>query len=290
VANFAAGYIGFFGLSFIFQRSTVQLYMRKRQVFKNLFPLVGLVLLLQLGSCRAYKQDIMFQLDEDSEQLSQAVEEVEDNYRIQPNDFIELALFTDDGRQLIDPNFEFPGQQNFNQNQQNMRGNFPFLVQADGTLRLPQIGRVEVEGLTLLEAEKKLQELYDSYYKGSFVRLQYTNKRVVVLGTISQVIPLENENITLLEVLSLVGGVNFGDRANNIKVIRGDLTNPTVFEVDLTRLSSMQASIVPIEPGDVIYIEPWRRTWLETLRDVSPVLGVASSVATFLFLILSVSG
>ena len=67
----------------------------------------------------------------------------------------------------------------------------------------------------------------------------------------------------------------------NIKLIRGDL----VYEVDLSTISGMQATNLNVEPGDIIYIEPWRRPWLETLRDVSPALSLAASILTLIVVI-----
>ncbi|MFT6940916.1 MAG: polysaccharide export outer membrane protein, partial [Cyclobacteriaceae bacterium] len=66
-----------------------------------------------------------------------------------------------------------------------------------------------------------------------------------------------------------------------------DLTNPEVFLVDLSTVQGMRQSMISVLPGDVIYIEPWRRTWLQGLRDVAPVLGITSSVATLVFLIVN---
>ena len=70
-----------------------------------------------LSSCKVYKQDIMFRLDDNftEEDLSEPVKKAEENYLIQVNDYIELNLFTNDGERIIDPNPEiFSGNNNLN--------------------------------------------------------------------------------------------------------------------------------------------------------------------------------
>ena len=143
----------------------------------------------------------MFQLEE-GDVLEQAVQKAEDNYKLAINDLLKVNLFTNDGEQLIDPNFESITRQSSNVQQQQSRSQFTYLVQENGIVKLPVIGEVDVAGLTINEAEETLEKLFDEFYKGSYVKLQFLNKRVVVLGQTSQVVPLENENTTLLEVLA----------------------------------------------------------------------------------------
>lgn len=253
-----------------------------------------LVLLVCASSCKMYYQDILFQLDEDftAEDLNERVFLMERNYLIKSNDILSLDLFTNDGERIIDPNNELGrgqgGQQSgVNQNQNRNQGGQninSYLVQNSGEIKVPVLGMVSVVGRTLIEAETQLQKLFNVYYKDSYVRLSFSNNRVFVLGANGgQVIGIQNENTTLLEIMTLYGGFDFGSKANNIKVIRGDHTNPQIFEVDLTTVSAMKMSIVSINPGDVIYVEPWRRPFYEALRDIGPILSLVSSVIALTF-------
>ncbi|MEO9965865.1 MAG: polysaccharide biosynthesis/export family protein [Reichenbachiella sp.] len=220
----------------------------------------------------------MFKLDENftESDLTTAVNQAERNYVIQPDDLLTLDVFTNDGERIVDPNNEL---QRNAQGLQNRR-TFNYLVKTDGTVKFPIVGQVKIDGLSLDQAESTLQEKYNAYYKASFVRLQFANKRVVVLGATAQggqIIPLENENVSLVEVLALSGGLDMGSKAQNIKVIRGNLANPEIFQVNLATVSGMKQSMLDIEPGDIIYIEPWRRPFFEGTRDIAPILSLLSS-------------
>ncbi|XOV91990.1 MAG: polysaccharide biosynthesis/export family protein [Bacteroidota bacterium] len=247
-------------------------------------PLI--LILLILVSCKAYKQDILFRLDENftSGDLSSAVNEATTNYRLRPDDRIQLEVFTNEGERLIDPNFELMEQQN-NQMMQN-RTRYQYLIQSDGTVKLPMVGKKNLTGLTIDEAEKILEQDYQTHYVDPFVKLTVLNRRVIVLGANGgQVIPIQNENTSLVEVLALYGGLNLGAKAQNIKLIRGDLSNPEVFQIDLSSVTGMRSSVVAVESEDIIYVEPWRRPWLESLRDVTPILGLTTSVLTLIVVI-----
>lgn len=243
---------------------------------------IVLIFLILFTSCKSYKQDILFQLDDDftESDLETAKEQIESNYILEPNDILLLDVFTNKGERIIDPNFELAAQGGAQLQQQQQ--DFGFVVQADGTVFFPLIGRFEAQGMNLLEAELKLAEEYSNFYIDPFVKLRIGNRRVFVLGAPGgQVVPLQNENTNLTEILALAGGLQLGARAQNIKVIRGDL----VYLVDLTTISGMRRTNMDVQPGDVIYIEPWRRPWLETLRDVSPALSLASSILTLIVVV-----
>ena len=239
-----------------------------------------------MTSCKVYKQDIMFNVDMESlsTKLSESVYDTEKNYLIQKNDLLELEVFTNKGERIIDPNFELRA--GISQNIQNQQQQKTYLVQQDGQVKFPIINLIEIEGLTINQAESLIEKAYNEYYKDSFVKLKFLNKRVIVLGGLGgQVILLENENTSLIEILAQAGGVKLGDRVQNIKLIRGDLTNPQVFAINLSTIEGMKGSIVSVQPGDIIYVEPWRRAWVESLKDVAPILSILTSLLTLTLVI-----
>ncbi|MBV6642041.1 MAG: polysaccharide biosynthesis/export family protein [Cyclobacteriaceae bacterium] len=248
-----------------------------------------LIIFLLFG-CKAYKQDILFRLDDQftSADLSEAVSRANSNYELQTDDRLRVEVFTNEGERLIDPNFELMDQQNNQMVQQRTR--YEYLIQADGSVKLPMVGKKNLTGLTIDEAEKILEQGYKEHYVDPFVKLSVINRRVIVLGANGgQVIPIENENTSIVEVLALYGGLNLGAKAHNIKLIRGDLSNPQVFQIDLATLHGMKSSVVAVESEDIIYVEPWRRPWLESLRDVTPILGLTTSVLTLIVVIQNLS-
>lgn len=261
----------------IYQRNFIQAFNKVR--FKNLA--IFAVLTGALISCKAYRQDIMFQLDDNfpSSSLSAAVYQAEQNYRIQKNDFLRLDVYTNKGERIVDPNNELIN--GANQGQIPGQEDFLYLVQEDGFCKFPIIGKVNLMGMTIDQAEKRLEDEYNAFYKDSFVKLQFQNKRVILLGaTGGQVITLRNENTSLVEVLAQSGGIQLGSKAQNIKIIRGDLNKPEVYAIDLSTIEGMKSSIIRVQPGDVIYVEPWRRVWLESIRDIAPVLSLVTSILT----------
>lgn len=169
------------------------------------------------------------------------------NYLIQPNDYLDVRVYTNKGERILDPNGELQfgipggrvgatgsstisrgqaglnlggaqggGQQGVGQNAGNQNTGSEFLVQADGQVKLPMVERVPVAGLTLLQADSLLQVRYSEFYKDVFVTSRVTNNRIVVLGSPGgRIVPMYNDNMNLLEVLAAVGGVGGGVGGGN---------------------------------------------------------------------------
>lgn len=249
-------------------------------------------LLMVASSCRVYKQDIMLRVDElDPAALYSEISEAERNYTIQVNDFVEVEVYTNKGERIIDPDFELMKELRAGGgNVQNNRIRPQYLIQLNGKAKLPMVGEVKMEGLTLNQADSLLAKEYSEFYKEAFVITRFVNKRVVVLGaTGGQVIPLLNENMNLLEVLALAGGIAGKGKAYNIRLIRGDLDHPQIQLINLSTIEGMRQAALKVKPGDIVYVEPIRRVLPETIRDVTPVIGLVANALTLLIVIINLN-
>lgn len=235
-----------------------------------------------LASCGSYRQNILFQVTP-AEAHAQRLE-AESNYTIQPNDLLSLDVYTNRGEKIVDPNRESFKDGNIATT--SGQPPFQYLVDINGLVKFPLIQEVKVSGLTIKLAEQILQKEYENFYEEAYVVLRFNNKRVIVLGSPGgQVIPLVNENMRLTEVLALAKGVPTDARANNIRVIR----NEKVYIADLSTFEGYQHNDIVMQPGDIVYVEPVRRPFIEALRDYSPVITIVTSLATLIFIISQVN-
>jgi polysaccharide export outer membrane protein len=244
--------------------------------------------LVMLCGCQSYKQNVMFKLPPDfvSTQANQAVETTR-NYVIQVNDYLKLEVYSNKGERIIDPNGELVNNTAGTPQNPAARVLPSYLVTVDGTVQFPMIDPVPVVGMTIREAEVKLQSEYNKYYKECYVILTFSNKRVIVLGSPGgQVIPLINENVSVVEVLAMAKGIGMDGKAHNIRLIRGE----NVYAIDLSTLEGLKKGNMIVQPGDIVYVEPIRRPFAEGARDLAPVLSLTLSLATLIVVFIANSG
>lgn len=235
------------------------------------------------GCNRTYRSSRMFKAKKDYEYATKTDSMADLEFRIEPNDIIDFRLYTNDGFKLIDLSTMNDVTQ-FNRQTQN----FNYLVEHDGLIKLPMIGRVKLAGMTIKEAEAFLEEKYATYYIDPFAQMQVTNRRVTVFsGDYSNgtVVPMPNRNLTLVEGLALAGGVPRMGKAHTIKVIRGNPKDPDIYLFDLSKIESVEQSAFVLQSNDIVYVEPRISLSSEVLREWAPIIAVTTSVLTLYILI-----
>lgn len=220
-------------------------------------------------SCKIYRSSLMLRTPADFEydKLVDSLGRLD--YRIARNDAVQYRVFPNNGFKLIDlatsSNAVF-------------RGDLDVVVESDGTAKFPMMGRVPIAGLTIKEAENLLQEKYDSLYVNPFVTLRVTNKRVIVFpgnGAVAKVLPLGNNNTTVVEALAAAGGIVEDGKAYKVKLIRENpdpLKMPFVYLIDLSRIEGIMQGKSIVQAGDIIYVEPRYRPLATFNREIAPLV------------------
>jgi polysaccharide biosynthesis/export protein len=224
----------------------------------------------------------MFSQDDDfvAAQLNAEARALETNYTIQPNDLLNVTVYTKNGEMIIDPEYELI--KNNNSNNRTQRPDPEYLVRLDGNVHLPMVGDVSLIGLTIHQANLRLIEKYSQYFVDPYVITNYTNKRVTVLGAPGgQILPLKNENITIAEVIALAGGMERSGNAKTIKLIRGE----EVFLIDFSTIQGYYASNQIVKAGDIIYIEPIKRALADNTGTIALILSMITTTTTLIILI-----
>jgi polysaccharide export outer membrane protein len=202
-------------------------------------------------------------------------------YRIAANDILGFSVYTNDGFKLVDLTTGASSIASTNMGSSNAQDGTRFTVDVDGMVKLPIVGKTKVLDLTIREAEKLLEEKYAEFYNKPFVMLNVVNRRVMVFpgsGGTGVVVTLQNENTTLIEALAQAGGLRETGKSKVIKLIRGDSRNPQVHLIDLSTVDGMTKSNMLLQANDIIYVEPVKRVSQGILAEITPILGIVTSL------------
>ncbi|MEM9024555.1 MAG: polysaccharide biosynthesis/export family protein [Bacteroidota bacterium] len=234
------------------------------------------VALLSSSCSRWFNPSVMMQTDDEYPYATMPDSLPPPPYRIQPNDILNFSLFAKGGFRIIDlTSLEKTQNLSLDRNR-----SLEYLVELDGRVKLPIIGRVHLDSMTIQEAETMLEQQYATFYNEPFVTLKVINKRVTVFpgrGGTAQVVPLPNNNINVIEAIALAGGISSNGKAHKVKLVRGELNDPLVFNLDLSTMEGVKAANLTVQPGDIIYVNPSLDIQDQLLTNTAQVLGIISS-------------
>ena len=240
------------------------------------------VAVLSLSSCRLLRPNLMLKTPRDYvfDQISDTMSDEE--YRISPTDDISLRILSNEGFKLVDFSNNGGGASGGgNSGTSSNASTIQTLVEHDGTIKVPLIGRVKVLGLTMREAEQLLETKFSEFYVGPYVILRVTNKRVSVFpgsGGTGRVIPITNLNTTVLEALAYAGGITDDGKAWKIKLVRQAKPKPKVYLIDLSTINGLASGNTVVQANDIIYVEPRPRFISRAIAELAPYISVLSSV------------
>lgn len=145
-----------------------------------------------------------------------------------------------------------------NQQQANVSNALETLVDRNGQVALPRVGRVKLAGLTRIEAANEIEHRYDSTITNPIFDVTIMNLRIKVLGGVNKqgLYILEQERITLGEALAMAGGIDFTVADKSIKLIRPRDGIQEEVNFDIRDLSNPKISNIMVSDGDYIFVQP----------------------------------
>jgi polysaccharide export outer membrane protein len=164
-------------------------------------------------------------------------------------------------------------------------------IRPDGKISLPLIGDVFVEGMTPMDASSKLTEEFSKYVKNpvvSVIVIGFHSKKVYVIGEVERqgVYPYTGE-MTAFEAVEEAGSFTRRAALGRVILVRGDMKNPKVIDVDLKRVvkRGMKQNDLFLQPDDIVYIPPnsFAKAGYaieQVLFPFMPILGVGSSLTS----------
>ncbi|MFN4146543.1 MAG: polysaccharide biosynthesis/export family protein [Runella sp.] len=131
-------------------------------------------------------------------------------------------------------------------------------VDSRGQIILPQVGRVKIAGLTKHEATTEIERRYRDLINEPIFEVTIINLHIKVLGSVARqgIITLENEYLTLGEVIALSGRIDFSSADKTIKIIRPRVGSQQEVEYDIRNLSDPAVSNIPVFEGDYVFVPP----------------------------------
>ncbi len=176
-------------------------------------------------------------------------------------------------------------------NQSSSNGQYAnsYRVYSDGTIDLPFLEPIKVQGLTEVEAQDTLRAAFREIIPDADVKVALYNKYFSVIGDAhASQYYIYKEKMNIFQALAMTGDVmNSGDR-RHIRIIRprDNGQEPEILEFDMRTNSIIDSKYYYIYPNDVIYVARTKNSFY-TVGNYAGFIGLITSSVALLTTVLN---
>lgn len=198
---------------------------------------------------------------------------------ISPYDQLRITVIgVGDEKELAEPFNPFGTVQNSGDH------NIGYLVDVNGDIQFPTLGKIHVKGMTRIQLQDLItQKLIEGGYMNEpMVDVRFMNFRVFVLGTADggKVLNIDNERCTFLEALAMAGGLNQFTKRDKIAVMREENGKIVTHFLDPRSTDVFYDEFFLLQQNDIIVTQSFRRAYTQNALNTS--MNIVSTVATLI--------
>lgn len=256
------------------------------KTLKSLFLI--LVAAVLLSSCGSQKRiTYLHDLSEEREDETYTPAE-RDEYTVRPGDLLHIQVQT----MNKEYNTIFQGSQQTRTRRYDQQSTYytSYMVKDDGKVTLPLVDEVEVEGMTIKEVRKHLREEISAYLKEFSLIVRFASYRFTVIGEVRRPgtqVATQND-LNIFEAISMAGEATYNANRENVILIRQQEGREVIKHIDLSKKEILSSKDFHIQPGDIIYVKPLKRTvFRESAQDYMFIVSAVSTVVSTTAIILS---
>jgi polysaccharide export outer membrane protein len=162
-----------------------------------------------------------------------------------------------------------------------------FLVDMDGNIDIPIVGKIFVEGQTIFEARETIEENAAKYFIDPAIRVFMMNYYVTILGEVNlpgryQVL---NHRINVFEAMGLAGDATDFASRETVKIVRNRNGKNELYSIDLTDQNLLASENFYLQPNDILMVKPQKRKKYAT-RDVQNFFNAVTATVSVITLYL----
>lgn len=237
--------------------SRQQLLIMKKNVLS--FSIFALIILM-LASCASSKKVAYFQNAVDG-----VVKRSEGLYdaKIMPKDILTITVSTTNPEAATPFNLTISNTLNVTGQTYGGSGVLQtYLVDNDGEIDYPVVGKIKVAGLTKNECQDLVKSKIKAFLaedENPIVTVRMSSYRVTIIGEVRSpgVVPVGTEKMSILEALASVGDLTIYGKRDNVMLIREEANGQkTIHRLNLNDANIISSPYYYLQQNDIVYVEP----------------------------------
>lgn len=237
--------------------------------------IIGLIFFVQfLQSCHTQKKlnELVYFNEQGDTTLSKIVQSAEP--AIQAGDRLSIVV------NALNPTSAAPYNIGSSATGASAASNVGYIVEADGTIQFPQLGKIQVAGMQRKQLRDLLTGMLVKYVNDPIVTIEFLNFKVTVLGEVGHpgTFTIPDGKVTLIDAISLAGDLPLTARRDNITVIREKGGKREFGKVNVLSKNVFSSPYYILQQNDVVYVELTKEKVAATDQSFIRTFSIATSV------------
>ncbi len=133
-----------------------------------------------------------------------------------------------------------------------------YLVDSNGEIEFPKIGRIKVAGKQMTSIQKELEAVLADYVKYPAVAVRRLNFRVTVIGEVARpgIVQIPYDRMNIMQALAQAGDLTIFAQRENILLVRETPQGKETVRLSLYDKSLLSSPYYWLQSGDLIYVQP----------------------------------
>lgn len=242
-----------------------------------------LVFLMFLGSllvaCKTINSNRVLFYEEGTSILLDSIRPSNGSSTIIKGDVLSIEFYANKGEQKI-----------IGKDQDNVTSplNQTYIVDQNGEVNLPLIGKLIVLGKTTEEVKESLEVVLGKVLNDPYVQVRLENERVILFSGKGEgkVIPISHHNTSLLEVIALGGGLKENTKSQEVHLIRKINQTTKTYRFDISSIQNITAAEVMVRNHDVVVVNYYPRKVQSALKEINPWLNLSTAGLALISIVL----
>lgn len=244
-----------------------------------------------LASCSTAKEIVYMQNIDDIElkKLTSLYEA-----RIKKDDLLSIIVSGPDKSVVMPYNLTLSEMANGGYSNDPERSTLSYLVDNNGEINFPILGKIKVEGMTRSELVNYLTAEISKDVKNPIVYVSFRNYKITVLGEVKNpgTYNMDSERINIFQALGKAGDMLLTADRRDMVLIREVNGTPTYRKIDLRDAAILNSDYYYMQQNDILYVRPSAErvtaattatgVWSTVLSSVTTMMSVISLILTLL--------
>lgn len=191
-------------------------------------------------------------------QVKQAVFE---GSHLQTGDLLDIKVTAFDEFAVRPFNLESKNQVNYSKvlpNQNAQKESAGYLVDSEGYIVFPVLGKIFVQGMTMSQLRKDLEDRLLEYLTDPMVSIRQLNFNITVLGEVKKPGQYNSpsDKVTVLQALGMAGDMTDNGDRTNVKLVRHENGIDNTYMIDFSDKNITSSPYYYMQQNDVLYVQP----------------------------------